>query len=129
MRTPKLKYSPRHNNKQHTAPHSRAKHSVYSVPRWPARPPPGEKNTCQDLAKADADALNVDVEGMFAKVEAHTSTLIRLWVCVEHSRLFEGLATRAVEALGLDPSKDVMVRACAALVCLLECIIFYFHTT
>ncbi|CAN0416965.1 unnamed protein product, partial [Ectocarpus sp. 12 AP-2014] len=62
-----------------------------------------------DLAKADADALNVDVEGMFAKVEAHTSTLIRLWVCVEHSKLFEGLATRAVEALGLDPSKDVMV--------------------
>ncbi|CAN0545410.1 unnamed protein product, partial [Ectocarpus sp. 12 AP-2014] len=34
---------------------------------------------------------------------------IRLWVCVEHSKLFEGLATRAVEALGLDPSKDVMV--------------------
>ncbi|CAB1098736.1 unnamed protein product [Ectocarpus sp. CCAP 1310/34] len=69
----------------------------------------GSSTKGMDLAKADADALNVDVEGMFAKVEAHTPTLIRLWVCVEHSRLFEGLATRAVEALGLDPSKDVMV--------------------
>ncbi|CAM9719108.1 unnamed protein product [Ectocarpus sp. 4 AP-2014] len=69
----------------------------------------GSSTKGMDLAKADADALNVDVEGMFAKVEAHTSTIIRLWVCVEHSRLFEGLATRAVEALGLDPAKDVMV--------------------
>lgn len=59
-----------------------------------------------------------DSDGMFARVEAPSANLLRIWVCVKACRLFEGLLrntteglrdTTAVEALGLDPTKGVMV--------------------
>lgn len=47
---------------------------------------------------------------MLAEVEAPSSHLIRLWVGVKPWRLYEGLGSRTVEALGLDPQKGIMVR-------------------
>lgn len=49
---------------------------------------------------------------MFARVEAPSMNLLRIWVCVQPWRLFEGMAhTTGVEALGLDPDKGAMVKA------------------
>eukprot|EP00903_Cladosiphon_okamuranus_P021144 g19422.t2 len=69
-----------------------------------------ESTKGKDLAEADAAAFEEDTDGMFARVEAPSINLLRIWVCVEPRRLFEGLAhTTAVEALGLDPNKGVLV--------------------
>lgn len=68
------------------------------------------KHGFQALAKADTEVFDEDSDGMFARVEAPSADLLRIWVCVEAWRLFEGLAlATAVEALGLDPLKGVMV--------------------
>ena len=60
-------------------------------------------------AKADAAGFEAS-DGMVARVEP-LWTLIRLWITVKPSRLYEGLGPAAVDALGLDPTKGVMVRA------------------
>lgn len=70
----------------------------------------GPHHAFQDLAKADTEVFEEESDGMFARVEAPSAALLRIWVCVKAWRLFEGLAhTTAVEALGLDPAKGVMV--------------------
>lgn len=56
---------------------------------------------------------------MFAMVEAPSSHLVRLWICVKPWRLYEGLGSRTVEALGLDPLKGVAVSCRVAVVYLL----------
>lgn len=72
----------------------------------------------QHLAQADTEAFEEGMDGMFARVEAPSINLLRIWVCVEPRRLFEGLAhTTAVEALGLDPNKGVMVSRVCGLPC------------
>eukprot|EP00903_Cladosiphon_okamuranus_P021150 g19426.t1 len=63
----------------------------------------------KDLAVADADAFEEATDGMFAKVEAPSAHLVRLWICVKPWRLYEGLGSRTVEALGLDPERGVTV--------------------
>ena len=66
----------------------------------------------QARAKADTKVFDEDADGMFARVEAPSLNLLRIWVCVQPSRLFESMAhATAVEALGLDPNKGVMVRS------------------
>lgn len=62
----------------------------------------------QALAEADARALRGE-DGFVARVEAPSSNLIRLWIGVTPERMFEGMNSRAVEALGLDPEKGVEV--------------------
>lgn len=72
--------------------------------------PVRHKHASQDLARADTEVFDEDADGMFERVEAPSINLLRIWVCVEAWRLFEGLAhSTAVEALGLDPAKGVMV--------------------
>ena len=44
------------------------------------------------------------------RVQVPSTHLVRLWVYVYPWRLYEKLSPRAVEALGLDPSKGVTVR-------------------
>eukprot|EP00752_Nemacystus_decipiens_P012584 g11144.t1 len=64
----------------------------------------------KDLAKADTAVFDEDADGMFARVETPSMNLLRIWVCVHPWRLFEGMAhTTAVEALGLDPNRGVLV--------------------
>ncbi|CAN0251766.1 unnamed protein product, partial [Ectocarpus fasciculatus] len=63
----------------------------------------------KDLAEADADAFVEESDGMFARVETPSTHLVRVWIGVKPWRLYEGLGSRTVEALGLDPSKGVMV--------------------
>eukprot|EP00752_Nemacystus_decipiens_P012577 g11138.t1 len=62
----------------------------------------------KDLADADSEAFVEATDGMFAKVEAPSSHLIRLWICVTPRRLYEGLGSKAVDALGLDRNKGIM---------------------
>lgn len=86
--------------------------SPYPTPAAPVtrvQPPGGPAARPQDLAVADADAFMEGSDGMFAKVEAPSSHLVRLWICVKPWRLYEGLGSRTIEALGLDPTKGVMV--------------------
>lgn len=77
----------------------------------PPHPPPPNTifSVCQDLADTDADAFVEASDGMLAKVEAPSSHLVRVWICVKPWRLYEGLGSRTVEALGLDPLKGVAV--------------------
>ncbi|CAM9621273.1 unnamed protein product, partial [Ectocarpus sp. 8 AP-2014] len=63
----------------------------------------------KDLAEADAGAFVEESDGMFARVETPSTHLVRLWIGVKPWRLYEGLGSRTVEALGLDPLKGVMV--------------------
>lgn len=80
----------------------------------PLPPPPVQITPSQDLAEADAGAFVEESDGMFARVETPSTHLVRVWIGVKPWRLYEGLGSRTVEALGLDPSKGVMVREQAA---------------
>ena len=62
----------------------------------------------QQLAEADAAAIDPS-DGIVAKVESPSSLVVRLFVSILPWRLYEGLGSRTVEALGLDPTKGVQV--------------------
>lgn len=62
----------------------------------------------QNLAVADAAGFDAS-DGMVARVET-LWTLIRIWITIKPSKLYEDLGPAAVDALGLDPTKGVMVR-------------------
>ena len=99
---PVVVFVPSHDENMNTCPVAKKKHTPV-----------------QDLAKADTEVFDEDGDGMFARVEAPSMNLLRVWVCVQPWRLFEGMAhTTAVEALGLDPNKGVMVSP----VCCLRCV-------
>lgn len=66
--------------------------------------------TAQDLAEADASAVIESLDGISVRVEVPSTHLVRLWIYIHPWRLYENLSVRAVEALGLDPSKGVTVR-------------------
>lgn len=61
------------------------------------------------MAAAEAAAFELS-DGMVASVEP-LWTAIRLWVTVKSWKLYEDLGPAAVDALGLDPTKGVVVSA------------------
>lgn len=69
-------------------------------------PPPCLPCPKQDIAEADAAVLE-DADGMGAKVQLPSTHLIRIWITIKPWRLYKGLRSMTVEALGLDPKKGV----------------------
>ncbi|CAM9297955.1 unnamed protein product, partial [Laminaria digitata] len=67
-----------------------------------AGPSAGKKRAAADAADFEAS------HGMVAQVES-LWTLIRIWITIKPWRLYEDLGAAAVDALGLDPTKGVMV--------------------
>jgi len=63
----------------------------------------------QNLVEADASVFIDSLDGISSRVEVPNTYLVRLWIYIHPWRLYENLSARALEALGLDPSKGVTV--------------------